>query len=100
MSVYGELSRYTLYFNRYVRIVKYWCKIIDSNNIIVNNLNSTLLDDMTRGKCNWASRVKQLLCNAGFTHVWDNPISINFKHFPVAYKNAIINDFKNSWLLS
>jgi len=23
-----------------------------------------------------------------------------FKHFPIAYKNAIINEFKNSWLLS
>ena len=55
---------------------------------------------MTRGKCNWASSVKQLLCNAGFTHVWDNPRSVNLKHFPVAYENAIINDFKNSWLLS
>jgi len=32
--------------------------------------------------------------------LWDNPSSINLKHFPVAYKNAIINDFKNSWLLS
>jgi len=59
MSVYGELSRYTLYINRYVRIVKYWCTIIDRNNIIVKQLNSILLDDMTRGKCNWASSVKQ-----------------------------------------
>ena len=71
MSVYGELSRYPLFINRYVRIAKYWCKIIDSNNIIVNKLYSILLDDMTRGKCNWASSVKQLLCKAGSTHVWE-----------------------------
>jgi len=32
--------------------------------------------------------------------LWDNPSSINLKQFPVTYKNAIINDFKNSWLLS
>jgi len=34
--------------------------------------------------------------------VWNNPRCINLKHFAVAYKNAIINDFKNrsSWLLS
>ena len=85
MSVYGKLTRYPLFINRYVRFVKYWCKIIDSNNIIVNKLYSILLDDMTRGKCNWASSVKQLLYNAGFTHVWDNPRSINLKNFHVGY---------------
>jgi len=58
MSFYGELWRYPLYINRYVRIVKYWCKFIDSNIIIVNKLKTILLDDMTRGKCNWASSVK------------------------------------------
>jgi len=61
MSVYGELSSYPMYINRYVRVVKYWCIIIDSNNIIVNKLYSILLDDMTRGKCNWPLSVKQLL---------------------------------------
>ena len=55
---------------------------------------------MNRGKGNWVSSVKQLLCNAGFTDVWDNPRSINSKHFHVAYTNAIINDFENSRLLS
>ena len=46
MSVYGKLTRYPLYINRYVRIVKYWCKINDSNKIIVNKLYSILLDDI------------------------------------------------------
>jgi len=36
-----------------------------------------------------ASSVKQLLGNAGFTHVWDNPRSTNLKHVHPIYR---IND--------
>ncbi len=38
MGVYGELGRYPLYINRNVRIIKYWCKLIHSNNIIISKL--------------------------------------------------------------
>jgi len=37
-SVYGELGRYPLYISRYVRMVKYWCKIKKSDNILINQL--------------------------------------------------------------
>jgi len=42
MSVYGELSICPLYITWYARIVKYWCKISNGNNIIVNKLYSIL----------------------------------------------------------
>ena len=38
MAVYGELGRYPLYVNRYTRMIKYWCKIIQSDNIIIRVL--------------------------------------------------------------
>ena len=36
MGVHGELERYPLYVSRYTRIVKFWCHIINTDNILVN----------------------------------------------------------------
>ena len=37
-SVYGELGRYPLYISRYMRIIKYWCKVSNSDTIIVKSV--------------------------------------------------------------
>jgi len=36
--VYGELGRYPLYVNRYVRITKYWLKVRSSENILLKHV--------------------------------------------------------------
>ena len=63
MGVYGELERYPLYVSRYARIIKCWCHIINTDNILVNKLDSSFVDAYsTRTKtCNWAINVKSLL---------------------------------------
>ena len=38
VGVYGELGRYPLYINRYSRIIKFWCHILQSNNILILKL--------------------------------------------------------------
>ena len=44
-AVCGKLGRYPLYINRYIRIVKYWLRITNTDNIILRtvpmNLNNT-----------------------------------------------------------
>ncbi len=37
-AVYGELARYPIYIQRYVRIIKYWFKIIRTDNCILKVL--------------------------------------------------------------
>ena len=34
-AVYGELGRYPLYISRYVRILEYWFRLIQTDNIIM-----------------------------------------------------------------
>ena len=34
-AVYGELGHYPLYSSRYVRILKYWFRLIQTDNIII-----------------------------------------------------------------
>ena len=67
-SVYGELGRYPLYICRHVRKIKYWIKIIDTENFIVKNTYNTMLNDAENGAKNCASNVKDLLNSHGFTY--------------------------------
>ena len=38
IAVYGELGRYPLYINRFVRIIKYWLKVKYSENIFIKTM--------------------------------------------------------------
>lgn len=96
MAVYGELGRYPLYVNRYVRIIKFWCKVITSDNIIISKLYASMINETTE-KNNWAKNVKSLLDNYGFSYVWGNPSLVNPNTFHIVFKNRIIDVFKQTW---
>ena len=49
------------------------------------------------GKKNWASNVKTLLDNFGFSYVWDNPFTVNLKNFHLTFKDRVIDVFKQEW---
>ena len=42
-------------------MIKYFFKVIKSENIIIKTIYKTMLNDMSVGKANWVSRVKTLL---------------------------------------
>ena len=96
-SIYGELGRYPLYINRYVRAVKYWFKIVNTENCILKSLYSVLLNDCNRGKRNWATKIKELLCTNGYTYVWENPLIVNPNQFIVLFKQRLADCFKQEW---
>ena len=49
------------------------------------------------GKKNWASNVKTLLDNFGFSYVWDNPFTVSLKIFHLTFKERVIDVFKQEW---
>ena len=100
VAVYGELHRIPLYINRHVRIIKYWCNIVNSKNIIVNTLYNSLLSDIAKGKTNWAANVKSLLDNSGYSNVWLDPLSVNLNNFYIVFKQRLIDQFKQTWYTS
>ena len=77
LGVYGDLGRYPLYISRYVRIIKFWCHILSTENILVSYFYNHMVEACSYGAKNWASNVKSLLDNYGFSFVWTNPHSIN-----------------------
>ena len=75
--VYGELGRFPLAVNRYLKIIKYWLKIIyiitGKTNSVVYNLNRYQYETCKLEHANnWASKVKEMLNNLGFNYAWIN----------------------------
>lgn len=97
VGVYGELGRSPLYINRYSRIIKFWCHLLQSNNILISNLYNALVVSCASGKSNWAKSVKTLLDSYGFSYVWSNPFSVNLNTFHLHFKQKVIDVFKQTW---
>ena len=96
MAVYGELGRYPLYITRYIRIVKYWFKIMNSNNIIIQDVYNDAYGDYLKGKKNWVSDVKSIFDDFGFSEVFINP-TFDLKEFVPLLKERMIDCFKQEW---
>ena len=75
-GIYGELGRYPLYVARYTRIVKYWFKILYSDNIILRTIYDISVKDCENGLCNWVKNLKTILEQCGLGYIWLNPYSI------------------------
>jgi hypothetical protein len=100
VAVYGELGRYPLYINRYVRIVKFWFKIISSSNIIITTIVNSCMSDINIGYTNWFANVRSLLEKYGFFDVWLNPLSVNQNCFIVVFKQRLIDEYLQEWRAS
>jgi hypothetical protein len=96
-AVYGELARYPLYIGRYVKIIKYWFRLLETDNIILKEVYNLCLSDCNNGKSNWLTKVKNLLYQYGFNYVWDDPTIVNSKSFIPLFKQRLIDTFIQSW---
>ena len=89
-AVYGELWRYPLYINRYVRSIKYFIKLYTVKQ--TNSILYSTLCYMGNGaeniiRCyNWITKVRDLLQNTGFVNVWMYPESLNASVFIPIFK--------------
>ena len=96
---HGGLWR-VVYISRYVRIKKYWTKVVQTENIIIKSLYDVMMKQMKKGVINWASKVKYLLDTYGFTYVWNAQNSINHDYFLNTFKKRLVDDFIQKWHVS
>lgn len=99
-GVYGELGRYPLYISRYIRIIKYWFKLLNTDNIILTSVYNRSVSDMNNGARNWVSQLKDMLCNYGFAYIWEDPYYVNVNTFICLFKQRIIDCFIQGWFVS
>jgi hypothetical protein len=97
-AVYGELGRRPLYINRYVHIIKYWFKLLNTDNVILKCVYQNALEQCNHyGVKNWTYNVKCLLNEHGFSEVWNLPAQFEAKTFIPIFKQRIIDCFKQKW---
>ena len=96
-SIYGELGRYPLFIAWYVRMIKYWFKIVNTDNKILHRLYAQSLHYCEIGCKNWVYRVKDILCRYGFQYVFYNNENIDHKMFIGVFKQRIIDCFLQEW---
>lgn len=75
-AIYGELGRVPLIVKRKERILRYWFKLKNSSDIVLSNayLNEFHIVDQDSGPFRikyWASELKSMLNDLGFSYLWN-----------------------------
>ena len=99
-ALYGELGRVPMLIKRKINLIKYWKKIItlDDNNLVKAAYQMLRIDDSnnkTYKNKNWATQVKNILNDHGFSNIWltENIDKYTFE----IIKNRIINTYCQNW---
>ena len=90
-AVYGELGRYPLYISRYVQIIKYWLKLLDTDNSILQTVYEDAKNRLHEGFKGWLHNVQQLLYMYGFTYAFEHPQNLDVKMFFCQFKQRLID---------
>ena len=93
-GIYGELGRYPLFITRYVRIIKYWFKLLTTDNIILRTVYNQAVNDRNQGQNNWVKKVKR---EYGFSNVFANQGNTNYSIFINVFKQRVIDCFQQGW---
>ena len=65
--IYCELGRLPLTLSRQLKIIKYWLKVKNTENIIL----STCYEEMVKYNTEWISNIKLLLDQLGLSYLWN-----------------------------
>lgn len=82
--VFFETGRYSLYDQRKTAVMKYWLKVLKTNNCILKSCYDALVKLNSRKpncKTNWVYHIKHELCSLGFGYVWKNQCVLNENNF-------------------
>ena len=78
-------------------IIKYWFKLVNTDNIILKTVYNQAVLDSEKGHTNWVSNIKTLLNDFGFTYVFENARHVDMKVFLPEFKERVLDNFKQEW---
>jgi hypothetical protein len=96
--IYGELGRFPLRIIYSVKSVKYWLRLMTmEDKRLPKQAYKMLLNLDIKGKCNWVTQVRLLICQAGFGHVWIAQGVGNQAWFCAALKQRLLDMNLQDW---
>jgi len=98
--VYGILGRFSLQNQRYIRIVRFWLKLLISNDnkytrIVYNMLKADA--DIYPDKTSWVTLVRDLLSSMGFYEVWLSQGVGDMDVFMYVFKQRLHDSYIQLW---
>ena len=98
--VYCELGRLPLIYVRKLRIIKYWLKIMQSENCILKSSVEYMYEVFsTKPNCkNWISNVKSILDEIGLSDIFENVHSLSSKYVICIVKERLTDVYKQNIL--
>ena len=88
--VYCKMGRLPLFVQRQFNILKYWLKLLKTDNCILKGLYDNLVCTHNENNVsNWASEVRKILINTGMIYVWDQQKVENEKLFLLIAKQRL-----------
>jgi len=96
--IYGELGRYPLYINTFVRCVKFWFRLLllEHDRLPWQAYQMLLLMD-TNGKRCWATCIREILSSTGFYFVWLNQGVGDIAKFIMVFRQRLIDIYRQEW---
>ena len=91
--VFAETGRYPLSVAIKKSIIKYWLKVIQSED--KKFINITYIK-MKQSNCSWVSYVKEILYNTGFAEIWENQEVINGARFVQLFEQRSMDMYMQS----
>ena len=99
-ALYGELGRIPMSVNRKIIMIRYWIKLLNSNeDSLIYKVYSTIKNDAENGqnynKNNWAYHIKCILDECGLSFIWQTQFTmqINFN----IIKQRILDIYSQQW---
>ena len=94
--VYFELAKTPLYINRYIRVICYWLKLLETDNCILKHLYENMYASSflkLNDKLNWSCKIRDILYRYGFSDVWLSQSVVNTKLFLNEFKQRVIDNY-------
>ena len=91
--VFAETGRYPLSVAIKKSIIKYWLKVIQSED---KKLINIIYIKMKQSNCSWVSYVKEILYNTGFAEIWENQEVVNGARFVQLFEQRSMDMYMQS----
>lgn len=93
--VYNELGRMPLFYTRCNRIIKYWTKLISTQNCILKSIYKNMLHtcETNPQSKNWLCNVKDILNNLGMNDYWTKQDPGDIKIFLINIRQRLQDQF-------
>ena len=97
-ALYSELGRKSLIIFRKIRILRYWMKLLNTDNILLKHTYTDALAGNNYNGQNWAFQMKNMLDNLGFSHIWNNQLQSDIPFYEI--KQRILDQTDQEILMS